>query len=169
PGEAAEERIQLALKGGGPHNITCIVADVVDLSTLPRSEEAPSTAPQIVGSAARDRHAPTAASGPAAKAAALTREEPEAPYEDEDFSGEAPPRRRPWPARVALVLLLALLGGVLWAGYSWSQPQLYVASDGTTVVLDQCLSPDLGPISMPEPVVLTESALEVLPEVTRQQ
>src|SRR5699024_3298171 len=63
PGECAEELIQLALKGGGPDNITCIVADVVDLSTLPRSEEAPSTAPQIVGSAARDRHAPTAASG----------------------------------------------------------------------------------------------------------
>src|SRR5699024_6145025 len=29
PGQCAEELIQLALKGGGPDNITCIVADVV--------------------------------------------------------------------------------------------------------------------------------------------
>src|SRR5690625_4914977 len=82
PRQCAEELIQLALKGGGPDNTTCIVADVVDLDELPRGAEAPSTTPQIVGSAARNRHAPTAASGPAAKAAALTREEPEAPYEE---------------------------------------------------------------------------------------
>ncbi|ASK65445.1 serine/threonine protein phosphatase [Brachybacterium avium] len=169
PGECAEELIQLALKGGGPDNITCIVADVVDLEKLPRGEEAPSTSPQIVGSAARNRHAPTAASGPAAKAAALTREEPEAPYEDEDFSAEEPPRRSPWPALVALMLLLALLGGALWAGYAWSQRQFYVGTDGTNVVLYQGLTQDLGPISMSEPVEVTDIALEDLPEVTRQQ
>ncbi|MGO1423733.1 MAG: PP2C family protein-serine/threonine phosphatase [Brachybacterium sp.] len=169
PGECAEELIQLALKGGGPDNITCVIADVVDLEQLPRGEEAPSSTPQIVGSAARNRHAPTAASGPAAKAAALTREEPEAPYEDEDFSAEEPPRRSPWPALVALALLIALLGGVVWAGYAWSQRQFYVGTDGTNVVLYQGLSQDLGPISMSEPVVVTDIALEDLPEVTRQQ
>lgn len=169
PGECAEALIQLALKGGGPDNITCIVADVVDLDTLARSEEAPSSTPQIVGSAARNRHAPTAASGPAAKAAALTREEPEAPYEDDDFSAEEPPRRSPWPAMVALMLLIALLGGLLWAGYAWSQRQYYVGSDGTHVVLYQGLSQDLGPISMSEPIEVTDIEVEDLPEVTRQQ
>lgn len=169
PGECAEALIQLALKGGGPDNITCIIADVVDLDALPRGEEAPSSAPQIVGSAARNRHAPTTASGPAAKAAALTREEPEAPYEDDDFSEEEPPRRSLWPALVALMLLLALLGGLLWAGYAWSQRQYYVGTDGTHVVLYQGLAQDLGPISMSEPVEVTDVELEDLPEVTRQQ
>ncbi|WP_394216497.1 PP2C family protein-serine/threonine phosphatase [Brachybacterium vulturis] len=169
PGECADELIQLALKGGGPDNITCIVADVVDLEQLPRGQEAPSTSPQIVGSAARNRHAPTAASGPAAKAAALTREEPEAPYEDEDFAAEEPPRRSPWPALVTLMLLIALLGGVLWAGYAWSQRQFYVGTDGTSVVLYQGLSQDLGPLSLSDPVVVTDIGLEDLPEVTRQQ
>ena len=169
PGECAEALIQLALKGGGPDNITCIIADVVDLDALPRGEEASSSAPQIVGSAARNRHAPTTASGPAAKAAALTREEPEAPYEDDDFSEEEPPRRSLWPALVALMLLLALLGGLLWAGYAWSQRQYYVGTDGTHVVLYQGLAADLGPISMSEPVEVTDVELEDLPEVTRQQ
>ena len=169
PGECAEALIQLALKGGGPDNITCIIADVVDLDALPRGEEAPSPTPQIVGSAARNRHAPTSASGPAAKAAALTREEPEAPYEDDDFSAEEPPRRSLWPALVALMLLLALLGGLLWAGYAWSQRQYYVGTDGTHVVLYQGLAQDLGPISMSEPVEVTDVELEDLPEVTRQQ
>ena len=169
PGECAEALIQLALKGGGPDNITCIVADVVDLEALPRGEEAPSTAPQIVGSAARNRHAPTSASGPAAKAAALTREEPEIPYEDEDFSEEEPPRRSPWPAVVVLALLVALLGGLLWGGYAWSQRQYYVGTDGTRVVLYQGLAQDLGPVSLSEPLEVTDIEIEDLPEITRQQ
>ena len=169
PGECADELVQLALKGGGPDNITCIVADVVGLRELPRGEEAPSTTPQIVGSAARNRHAPTAASGPAAKAAALTREESEAPYEDEDFAEEEPPRRSPWPALAALVLLAAVLGGLLTAGYAWSQRQFYVGTDGTSVVLYQGISQDLGPISLSHPVQTTDIALADLPQVTRQQ
>ena len=169
PGECADALVQLALKGGGPDNITCIVADVVDLEELPRGEEAPSTTPQIVGSAARNRHQPTAASGPAAKAAALTREEPEVPYEDEDFSEEEPPRRSPWPAVVVLALLVALLGGLLWGGYAWSQRQYYVGTDGTRVVLYQGLAQDLGPVSLSEPLEVTDIEIEDLPEITRQQ
>ena len=169
PGECAEELIQLALKGGGPDNITCIVSDVVDLDELPRGAEAPSTTPQIVGSAARSRHAPTAASGPAAKAAALAREEPDVPYEDEDFTAEEPPRRSPWPALVALLLLVSLLGGVLWAGYAWSQRQFFVGSDGSHVVLYQGLSQDLGPIPLSTPLEVTGIEVEDLPEITRQQ
>ncbi|WP_010549452.1 PP2C family protein-serine/threonine phosphatase [Brachybacterium paraconglomeratum] len=169
PGECADALVQLALKGGGPDNITCIVADVVDLDALPRGVEAPSTTPQIVGSAARNRHRPTTASGPAAKAAALTREEPEIPYEDEDFSEEEPPRRSPWPAVVVLALLVALLGGLLWGGYAWSQRQYYIGTDGTRVVLYQGLAQDLGPVSLSQPLEVTDIEIEDLPEITRQQ
>ena len=169
PGECADALVQLALKGGGPDNITCIVADVVDLDALPRGVEAPSTTPQIVGSAARNRHRPTAASGPAAKAAALTREEPEIPSEDEDFSEEEPPRRSPWPAVVVLALLVALLGGLLWGGYAWSQRQYYIGTDGTRVVLYQGLAQDLGPVSLSQPLEVTDIEIEDLPEITRQQ
>lgn len=55
PGGCADRLIQLALRAGGADNITCIVADVVDEST------APTTTPQVVGSAAPDRDRPTVA------------------------------------------------------------------------------------------------------------
>jgi serine/threonine protein phosphatase PrpC len=169
PDECAEALIQLALRGGGPDNITCVIADVVDLDALPRSEPAPSTAPLIVGSAARTRNQPTSASGPAARAAALTRGEPaEAPYSDEDFE-EEPPRRGPWPALVTLVLVIAVLAGGLWAGYSWSQKQYYVGTDGENVVIYRGLSQDLGPISLSEPVTVTDVAVGTLPSITQQQ
>lgn len=169
PDECADQLVQLALKGGGPDNITCVIADVVDIDDLPRGAEAPSTTPQIVGSAARTRHQPTAASGPAAKVAALTRGESPAPYDDEDFVEEEPPRRSPWPALAAVLLLLALLAGVLWAAYAWSQRQFYVGSDGTHVVIYQGLSQDLGPIPLSSPVEVTDIELDELPPIMREQ
>ncbi|WP_152351567.1 Stp1/IreP family PP2C-type Ser/Thr phosphatase [Brachybacterium subflavum] len=169
PDECAEALIQLALKGGGPDNITCIIADVVDLDDLPRSAEAPSTSPLIVGSAARTRNQPTSASGPAARAAALTRvESPEPPYSDEDFE-EEPPRRGPWPALVTLVLVVAVLAGALWAGYTWSQKQYYVGSDGDSVVIYRGISQNLGPVSLSDPVEVTDVPVDSLPSITQQQ
>src|SRR5690606_32174326 len=91
------------------------------------------------------------------------------PYEDEDFSEEEPPRRSPWPALVVLMLLIALLGGLLWGGYTWSQRQFYVGTDGTRVVLYQGLAQDLGPISLSQPLETTDIEIEDLPEITRQQ
>ena len=46
PRECADRLIELALRGGGPDNITCIVADVVDIDF---GDDAP-----IVGGAAGD-------------------------------------------------------------------------------------------------------------------
>src|SRR5207245_1811044 len=46
PQQCANKMIELALRGGGPDNITCIVADVVDIDF---GEDAP-----IVGGAAGD-------------------------------------------------------------------------------------------------------------------
>lgn len=167
--ECADTLVQMALKGGGPDNITCIIADVVDLDRLPRGAEPPSTAPQIVGSAARTRNQPTAASGPAAKAAALTRSDSEVPYADEDFTEDEPPRRSPWPALAAVLLLLAVMAGALWAAYSWSQKQFFVGTDGTHVVIYQGLAQDLGPIPLSSPVEVTDIELDQLPPIMRQQ
>lgn len=170
PGDCADQLVQLALRGGGPDNITCIVADVLDLEDLPRGVDSPSSTPQIVGSAARNRHQPTSASGPAAKAAALARpQDEEAPYSDEDFLEEEPPRRSPWPALVALLLLAGLVIGGLWAGYDWSQKQYYVGSDGESVVLYQGISQDLGPLELSHPVQVTDIAVTDLSSVTQQQ
>ena len=64
PGECAEELIRLALLGGGPDNITCVIADIVPAGTYPPAP------PQIVGAAAIDRHAKSrGGEGAAARAA----------------------------------------------------------------------------------------------------
>ncbi|SDB88411.1 protein phosphatase [Sanguibacter gelidistatuariae] len=70
----AERLVQLALRAGGSDNITCIVADVLDLDDLPDGA-GPHSGIQVVGSVAASRDDPTvAADGPAARAAALLAE-----------------------------------------------------------------------------------------------
>lgn len=169
PGECADALVQLALRGGGPDNITCVIADVVDLDALPKGTPAPSSSPEIVGSAGRSRHQPTAASGPAAKAAALTRPERAAPFEDEDFAEEDAPRRSHWPAVVVTLLIAAVLAGGLWAGYAWTQGQYYVAAHGDEVVVYQGVSQDLGPVSLSHRIESTGISTDDLSSVTLEQ
>ena len=71
-GTRAEKLIDLALKGGSSDNVTCVVADVVDLDV----DEGPSTAPEVVGAAAAHQVLATTADAttPAGKAAALARQ-----------------------------------------------------------------------------------------------
>jgi PPM family protein phosphatase len=49
PSQTVLQLIELAIRGGGPDNITCIVADVIDTD---RSQVAPTKAPVIAGAAA---------------------------------------------------------------------------------------------------------------------
>jgi serine/threonine protein phosphatase PrpC len=64
PDEAVIQLIELAIRGGGPDNITCIVADVVDTATDPAapSQARSSWAPHRTATAAT-RCAPTARPG----------------------------------------------------------------------------------------------------------
>ena len=71
PRECADRLIELALRGGGPDNITCIVADVVDVDF---GDDAP-----IVGGAAgdgRDATPPPDSAAARASATTLTRTAP---------------------------------------------------------------------------------------------
>src|SRR5580765_5776997 len=78
----AEQLIDLALKGGASDNVTCIVADVIDLDT----QDGPSTSPEVVGAAAAREVTTSSApvDTPASKAAALARQARDEPDEDED-------------------------------------------------------------------------------------
>ena len=49
PDETCEALVQLALRGGAPDNVTCIVADVVDAASQP------SDVPAVVGAASAAR------------------------------------------------------------------------------------------------------------------
>ncbi|GLW68630.1 protein phosphatase [Kitasatospora phosalacinea] len=77
PEQTVQELIQLALRGGGPDNITCIVADVIDVgATDPLSGQA-AEAPVVVGAVADSQphhfHDPQLLDTPAGRAAGLGR------------------------------------------------------------------------------------------------
>lgn len=166
PGECAEHLVQLALKAGGPDNITCVIADVLEFESL--VGDIPSTVPEIVGSAAIDRNRPTNATGPAAKAAALTKANAEPVYEDQDYE-ERIARRSIWPLMVLASVVVVLIGIGSYLGYEWSQKQFYVGSNGEAVVIYRGISQDLGPISLSSEAEVTDVLIKDLKPITQSQ
>jgi PPM family protein phosphatase len=92
PDKAALQLVELAIRGGGPDNITCIVADVLDtqVSAVP-----PTWTPVFAGAAATgaptDPRQPARQSSPATRAMRLTRTTPQPAVRDEPTTGV-------WPA-----------------------------------------------------------------------
>ncbi|HEY8533794.1 MAG TPA: PP2C family serine/threonine-protein phosphatase [Micromonospora sp.] len=125
PQQCVERLVQLALRSGGPDNITVIVADATD-------EDIVESTPIVGGAAARDRGLATAADGstPAGRASAALAPRPATPVESAEAEDEAPARPKRRALRAALVLggLVALLGGGLWVGWSYTQRQYYVGA-----------------------------------------
>ncbi|MEC4017402.1 PP2C family protein-serine/threonine phosphatase [Streptomyces sp. H27-D2] len=80
PHETVQELIQLALRGGGPDNITCIVADVLDVDDGDTLAGQLNDTPVIVGAVAENQHQQQGDGGamhtPAGRAAELGRSVP---------------------------------------------------------------------------------------------
>ncbi|MFD7511748.1 PP2C family protein-serine/threonine phosphatase [Streptomyces sp. NPDC059853] len=192
PQDTVRDLIELALRGGGPDNITCIVADVLDVDTQVGDTLAQQLydAPQIVGAVA-EVQAQTGGdtpATPASRAAELGRPQPGAPgdgasgagpggvapgtfgaFTDDEYVPQRP-RRRPWRTISLSVLALAVLGGGLYGGYRWTQNQFYVGANGDHVALFQGLSQDLGPLSLSSVKEdHPEISLDLLPDYQRNQ
>jgi PPM family protein phosphatase len=89
PDKAALQLVELAIKGGGPDNITCIVADVVDTQT---TALAPTRVPVLAGAAshgsATELRSTARQNSPATRAMRLTRTAPQAALPDEAELGD---------------------------------------------------------------------------------
>jgi PPM family protein phosphatase len=85
PEKAALQLVELAIRGGGPDNITCIVADVVDTQTtaLP-----PTRVPVLAGAASHgsptETRPPARPSSPATRAMRLARTTPQRALSDDE-------------------------------------------------------------------------------------
>jgi len=88
PDKAALRLVELAIKGGGPDNITCIVADVIDAHSSPVP---PTWQPVFAGAAAlgapADLQPPAAQNSPATRAMRLSRTAPQPTVPDEPPTG----------------------------------------------------------------------------------
>ncbi|PZG87100.1 protein phosphatase [Streptomyces sp. NTH33] len=171
PQETVQELIQLALRGGGPDNITVIVADVLDLDTGDTLAGQLSDTPVVVGAVAENQHHlhdNNIMQTPAGRASGLGRQVPGqggggggfgppgsgdttgyAPaagfgaYGDDDFV--KPKKSRRWLKRSFYsVLTLAVIGGGLYGGHRWTQTQYYVGANEEHVALYRGISQDLA-------------------------
>lgn len=174
PQETVQNLIELALRGGGPDNITVIIADVLDIDSGDTLAVQLSDTPVVVGAVAENQHQlhdNGAMQTPAGRASSLGRPVPGqggggefgppgsgdttdyAPaggfgdYSDEDFIKPRPGRR--WLKRSFYsVLALAVIGGGLYGGYRWTQTQYYVGIQDEHVALYRGISQDLAWVSL---------------------
>lgn len=166
PGDCADALVALALAAGAPDNVTCIIGDVVDIDEAPDGV-GPSTAAQVVGAVALDRHRPSSAAGtPAARAAQLT---PANAADDEEETSRWSAiwvRLRPWV--LPFIALVALVGAV-WAGYQWTQSQYYVGEHDGVVAIYRGVPGQVGSLDLSTLVEDTDIPLDSLQPYARDR
>ncbi|NEB79699.1 Stp1/IreP family PP2C-type Ser/Thr phosphatase [Streptomyces sp. SID14478] len=196
PQETVQDLIQLALRGGGPDNVTVIIADVLDIDSGDTLAGQMSDAPVIVGAVAENQHQlhdGGAMETPAGRASGLGRPAPSGggggefgppgsgdttgyvpeggfgAYSDEDFV--KPSRGRKWIKRsLYTVLALAVIGGGLYGGYRWTQTQYFVGSNDEHVALYRGINQDLAWVSLSKVEKdHPEIALKYLPPYQQKQ
>lgn len=165
PGQVADALVQTALRASTRDNVTVLVADAV-------SPGEGTTKPQVVGAASERRGTQgVPALTPAEKAAQLHREASGDPVPDEPVLAEEQTSRLGRVLRRALVALsvLAVLAGVVWGGWTWSQRQYFVGEQDGQVTVFRGLSQDLGPISLSTVEETSDVPLDDLPAFYRDQ
>lgn len=194
PQETIQDLIQLALRGGGPDNITCIVADVLDVDSGDTLAAQLNDTPVVVGAVAENQAAQLAdgraMETPAGRAAGLGRPVPPPSggfgppgsgedygsgpdgafdaYTDDDFVKPRGGRR--WLKRsVYIVLALAVIGGGVYGGYRWTQNQFYVGVENDNVALYRGISQDLAWLDLSKVEESTGIELKYLPPYQRKQ
>ena len=164
PNEAVIQLVGLANKAGGPDNITCIVADVIDSATA----TVPPTEVSVVAGAASNAgaHPIARADTPAARAHQLT-QPPAGRFDgrrpgsqnggpgghadgadgDADEPGHRTRRRLPIVTTILVVLVAVIVGGG-FAAWSYSQRQYYVGEANGQVVIFRGVNVKLAGFSM---------------------
>jgi serine/threonine protein phosphatase PrpC len=153
--DSADRLIELALRGGGPDNVTCIVADVVDDTS---GDDRP-----VVGGAVLDPSEVIAATedSPASRAAKIGRVETPVVLHRTDRRIK---RRVLLTCIAALAVIAAAVGG-----YAWTQSQYFVGRDGSRVALFRGINADFGPLSLYSVVDNSDLAVQDLTPAARTQ
>ena len=81
----------------------------------------------------------------------------------DDADARPAPRRHPVLATLVTLAILAALGVGAWQGYEWTQRQYYVGIADGHVALFRGVPASAGPISLSQPVELTDTRADDLP------
>ena len=162
PQETVDALVELALRGGAPDNVTCIVCDVAEAASGLAASE-----PIVGGSVATGDDIRIGEPDTAAGRAAALRRHGRTPAR-RLVEPDAPRRRLRGPLLVvALVIVVAgaLLGGTWW----YSQHQYYVGADGGEVMVYRGIKGNILGIDFSSQVERTHILVSSLPAFERDR
>ncbi len=179
PDAACRRLIDLANRGGGPDNVTAVVADVIDAAN---ATEGPTHEPSIVGAADQHREPVMSPDTPAGRAQNLKRSGDTAEMNRiPELSAERPSRTEPdpeprtrrwWPMVVTflvIVVIVAVSGFFAARWYLAGQYFIGPSNNGENVALYQGLDTDIAGYDLAEEIEDTQVPLEMLPENERER
>ena len=177
PDDAVRQLVDLAMKGGGPDNITCIVADVVDSATAVRP---PSQVSVLAGAASNGAgRPPMRADSAAGRSHVLTQTAPQAAiviaHDDpvprtasgavalDGAEPDAHVRRRLPIVKSLLALLLIVIIGAGYAGWRYTQAQYYLGEDAGHVAIFRGINQNLAGLKLSSVYQQTQIPLAAVP------
>lgn len=150
PEEVVRQLIDLANRGGGPDNITCVLADVMEVN---EGQQMPAEV-AVVGAAGMNRLRSNPQDTSPGRSGSVTAPQPV--ISDDDFdepearaSRRPVRRRRVWPVLVtvlAVVVVAVGIGG--YFGWKWTQDQYFVGARGDEVVVYRGIPQEVGPFQL---------------------
>jgi protein phosphatase len=167
PDDVAQALIDLALRAGGPDNITVVVADVTDDAAQPSGEPQVAGAAALDGGPSRSRAARLSSAGRAALAVR--------PRFRRHGEHDVPPptrrrRRLLRPAVLVPAFIVVLLGGAYLGARAYLDAQYYVGADkGGEVVINNGLEGSLAGLSLHHVVQHTGVRVADLTEASARQ
>jgi PPM family protein phosphatase len=176
PDDVVLQLVELAIKGGGPDNITCIVADVVDSATAAR---APTQVSVFAGAASNGSGRPLLrTNSPAGRAHVLTQTAPQSAIvvahddpprvPDDDAGDDLPPRRR-WPIMTSvLALLIVLILGGGYLGWRYTQSQYYIGTSDGNVAIFQGINGTVAGVKLSHVYQRTDIPIAGVPATDQQ-
>lgn len=165
PQDSCDRLVQLALRGGGPDNVTVIVADVVDASGLRAGP------PVIAGAAAESPQPPPDGIAESSAARARTAEGRDLPPPPHSATAPAVPGSHRNRRRTALVstLVLALVAGGAGSAYGYVRSQYFVGDDAGQVAVFRGVTGTVAGVSLHSVARRTELEVSQLDVLAQRQ